>query len=750
MKTGISDQVGRINAGRIALAALALLFLMGALLGLGRLQIDNGLRVWFVDEDPALLAHDAFIGDFGNDEIVIIAQDDDRPLFSADRLRRLGRLTTALSSIDGVGRVISLTQAPFLPDEPWRLVAQEGPQNLVEMVEESPLGRRLVSQKGNATLILAWMGADEDVDQRRPEILAEIRSAAIKTADDSGEKMQIAGMGVMYEAINQATLEKGGIFIALSYLVIAGLLFFFLGDWRWVLATLAALTAADLALLGLMGWTGVPLTMYTMTLPSVVLILGVANGIHLSTALKGGRKLKSALVPCLLNALTTALGFWSLNAASVPITRSFGTFAGIGVLLAFFFSAVLAAFFLRSRAVDGTNLWAGRFVKRLFVHAHRRRRGVLGAAAFVLAAFGVGTTLVNADTRSIDFLPADHRFVQDHRKIESTFGPYVPVEVVVQPPPGMSWRDPTFLAALKDAQKRVEAMKDVGGTFSVVDVIEAADANPQTGLVEDLALFDLLAPPDALAGLVNEEKNSLRFTANIPMMGAARFKEVAHEVLFRVDAALPSGVKSRFGGYLPLNWQMAAHVVSDQMRSFAWAFFAVFLVLGLFLRSLRLMGVAVMVNLLPIVGVLGWMGFRGLRLDIASVTVCAAVLGIVVDDTIHLLHRFQKLRLGGGKLSHALMELGGSSGRAVLFTSLIFIAGFSTIALSSVPSVSVVGELTAVAVFFALLADLLVAPALLSALFAKRFAKGVKRVRAASPDPACRGGGFSEKAPIFP
>jgi predicted RND superfamily exporter protein len=715
----------------LGLVALASLLTLAAGAGLLGLTVDNGLRVWFVGEDPAMASYTAFLESFGNDEVVVIALSEESSALSPQRLRRVERLTQALDETEGVARVVSLSRAPFLPSAPWRHVQEEGQAAFSQRVKESPLGKRLLSDDGQASLVLAWMESEGDVDQRRPEILGDIRSAISATASDPMEGVKVAGMGVMYEAINQATLRQGGLFIGLSYLIIALALLLFVRDWRWVLVSLVAVTGADVAVLGLMGWAGIPLTMYTMTLPSVVLILGVANGVHLATALKEGRGVRSALLPCLLNAVTTAAGFLSLNAASVSITRTFGTFAALGVLSAFLLCAVGAAFLVGTRPDPapghGGGLWP-RLLTALGSWSQRRRVWVLVVFAVGALVSSMGMGRLEADTRSIDFLPDNHAFVLDHHALEKEFGPYVPLEMVIRRPPGQTWRDPAFLTELSKARRLLQNLDAVGGVLSVLDLIEAVDADPRTPLESDLVLFDLLAPPDALNGLATDADNAIRLTATLPMMSAKAFKNLAQEAQQITQASFSDGSEVTVSGYLPLNWAMAEHVVQDQIRSFGLAFLAVFGVLALFLRSFRLLIAALAVNLFPIVALFGWMGWMGHRLDIASVTVCAAVLGIIVDDTVHLLHRFKIALRDAPTVAMALQVVAASSGRAVFFTSLIFIAGFSTIAFSPVPSVSVVGELTAIAVAFALISDLVLLPALLGALYGKRFGRRVKSV----------------------
>jgi predicted RND superfamily exporter protein len=175
----------------------------------------------------------------------------------------------------------------------------------------------------------------------------------------------------------------------------------------------------------------------------------------------------------------------------------------------------------------------------------------------------------------------------------------------------------------------------------------------------------------------------------------------------------------RVSGYLPLYAQIIEHVVEDQVRSFSAAFLLVFLVVSVALRSWRFALVAIPPNLLPVCILLGVMGFAGINLNIATVTVAAVVLGVIVDDTVHLLHRLRRELSIEHDLETAMRNVARASGLAVVCTSMVFAAGFLTISLAASDAVADAGLLMAVAVVAALLTDLLLLPAFIGLLFGR-------------------------------
>jgi predicted RND superfamily exporter protein len=153
-------------------------------------------------------------------------------------------------------------------------------------------------------------------------------------------------------------------------------------------------------------------------------------------------------------------------------------------------------------------------------------------------------------------------------------------------------------------------------------------------------------------------------------------------------------------------------LLSDLMRSFGMAFIAITLMVIALLRDVKLGLIAMVPNLLPIVMMLGGMAVFEIPLDIVTVMVASVNLGIVVDDTIHVLHAFRAER-EASEVGEAVLRAVRRTGRAVVTTSIVLALGFSTLALSNFQPTAHFGALTAVTMAFALFADLLLLPALL-------------------------------------
>ena len=139
-----------------------------------------------------------------------------------------------------------------------------------------------------------------------------------------------------------------------------------------------------------------------------------------------------------------------------------------------------------------------------------------------------------------------------------------------------------------------------------------------------------------------------------------------------------------------------------------------------FIGSLRTGLVSMAPNLMPILCVLGVMGWAGMPLDTISVLIGGIALGLVVDDTIHILHGFRREFEATGDVEEATIRTMRTTGRALFFTTAVLTVAFAIYGLAEADTVSNFGKLTALAVLLAFLFDIFLLPALLALVYRRR------------------------------
>ena len=693
----IATVASAISRRPVAALLVLLIALAPLLVAAGRVRPNNSLDAWFVEGDPALAKYHSFLREFGNDEAILIGYETPDGARSTSEVALQLRLAARLDRIDGIDRVLA------------------GSAML------AGLSGGLVAEDGRAAALVAWLAVRPDIEQVRGRVIDDVRAAVAAELAPLGRVAHLVGNGVLYDGLNRQTMKDSGVFLTLALVAMVVLLAIGLRNWRAVILALVAPLVSAFAGMGILELSGRPFTVVGSALPTLILVVALSDAIHAllhyehvrrlhppSDAAERRRQAASAVgwvaVPCLFTALTTAAGFASLATSKIALVRDFGVFAAAGMLLAWvvtlvFLTAALALWDVRppERGAAG-----GVLQRTLDAYAARvpsLRLPVVAGSILVAIVMAIGAVRIEADTDTIGLLPPGHDVRRDSEWLEQRLGAYTPLEMRVTSPAGIM--DTTFLRQLRDWRARAEALPEVQRTFSALDV------RGLSGAVGD-------AVPADESSYVTDDERTLRVSAYVPMTTANGFARTAATLEREGAAAFGRADAVEASGYLPLYVRITEYIVRSTVVGLGTASLIVFAIMFPLVRSVRGMVAAMLVNLLPVLLVFGVMGWGGIPLDIATATVGAIVLGIVVDDTIHFLHRYSVERRAGMSSAAAATATIRRAGRGMILTSAVLGSGFAVMIAAGTKSISYFGLLATIAVVSAVAADLLLLPVLLS------------------------------------
>ncbi|MDH4108671.1 MAG: MMPL family transporter [Gammaproteobacteria bacterium] len=707
---------GRIAVARAVwkfrwlLAATCAVLSVAALGPLSTLAVSNSLDIWYPQDDPVLEEYRRFLERYGSDELVVVAVSDAGGFDDGSALERISALTDELYGVDGVADVISMTTVP-----------------------DSMLGieQRLLSDDARSTALLLRMEGGPELEADRHAILLRIRQVVA----EAGMPARFAGFGVIYDTLNQASTEGSAALVGAAHLAMLVLLGLCLRRALPTLVTLLAVCMAAIWTMGTYAAFGTQLNMVTMVLPTLVLVIGIADCVHLLRSVaREDRSLARdervvtgiahALGPCLLTSLTTAAGFFALALSDLPIVRGLGLFGAFGVIAALITSLCIvpAALSFAGAEADRSPAVFDR-IPRALHHAATGHPLAVTAGFLLLAGFlATGIGRIKVDTYSIGYLADDHPVRVDSDLIEASIGAYASIDFVVRSRDVLA---PELLRSVELWQQAAAAHPGVDWSWSLLDAAGIRSTGDSyaamTGAVGRLRVL----APDVLDGLL-AGRDEMRVSFGAPMMSAREVQALVDELLELAD--FPTGVNVVPAGYAAAYTRIVDRLVIAQRDGFAGSFLLVFAALAVALRSTRRLLLAVPANLLPVLATLGLMGWSGIPLDIATVTIASVLLGLIVDDTVHLLWP-----RGGAGIGGSLARATERSGGALLMTSLILGCGFLVLGLAEIRSVAWFGRLACFTVGFALATDLLLLPAL-SALLDRVM---LKPARESAPGVTC-------------
>ncbi len=741
----MSNRLFDLLARHRGLAAAALLGITAvAVGGAVRVSFDNSYGVWFVRDDPALVAYDAFVAEFGPDAAIVVVLPTGGAPFSPRTLDRVDRLSKQLDELPGVADVWSLSTAEAMRDvggaiDVGKLIRSSPSSSLPpdelaflrEQLASSPLYRPLVSEDGSATVVVLTVQPSQESFEPTAALVREVR----RLVEASGGGA-LAGAPVLDEATyrySQRDLLRYG--PAMLLLVVVALFLVF----RSLTAVVFALGVVLLSVLwsyGFMGWMGWDASVLTTVLVPMLAAVGIADTIHLLTQLRhqGGAEAPGALRrayvavlrPCLITSVTTSAGMAALGVALMPAMRHLGVAAAVGVMAAFVLTVVgvpvgLSALPVRFLGGLGRPTPPARRLEGLTAFAIRHRLAVVLGATVLVALAAVGIGRLGVGTRLLSYFFTDDPVYRDALAADQALGGAHPLQVLVEARGEGDLLEPPAMERVEAIARLLDSKPATGQPLSGLDFVTEARrvfrgdppgvlARPGSAAEAAQLLLMLESGDDRIRYLSLDNR---RARVEVPVAASSYEELVAELPLLEEELAGIAGdvISARVTGLALLMGRMEAYLLASQLRSFALAFALVIGVIALAFRSVRIGLLSTIPNLLPLALVLGAMGWLGIQLDATTAMVAPILLGIAVDDTVHLLQGVQVERRAGGDVPQAFTAAAGRVGRALVLTTVVLVLGFLTPLLGSFKPNLHFALLSALALVLALLADLVVFPA---------------------------------------
>ena len=597
---------------------------------------------------------------------------------------------------------------------------------------------------------------------RQSATIAEIRDLL----DNYRGEAQIYLGGAPMIADDLVTFVRGDLssfsFGVLAFVILAlGLIF---RKLRWVALPLACCAIAGVTMVGILGLMDWRVTVVSSNFISLLLIITISLTVHLTVRYRELRATRrssnhdklmrhailSMFKPCLYTGLTTAVAFGSLIVSGISPIISFGWMMVIGVFAAIVvvfgvFPAVLSLLpqdqtKLSSDLRLGVTTGLARLTARL-------NNQVLAIYAVITLLSIVGLAQLKVENSFIDYFREKTEIFQGMTLFDEKLGGTLSFDVIVDLPD-----EPEDVDGFDDGfgDSFDDGFGDGGDddayyfTAPKMDLVEEIhrylDDDPQTGKVLSFGAVVQLArqlngnePIDGvlwavlysripetlkdtvLQPFISIEENQLRFNVRV-IESDPDLKR--NELLQRVER----GIEEKFGfsddqvnvtGVLVLYNNVLQSLYESQILTLGVVMFVIMLMFLLLFRSLAIAMICIIPNAIAAAFVLGIMGWLGIPLDIMTITIAAISVGIGVDNTIHYMHRFRREYPRFGNYRQTMFYCHNSIGRAMYFTSMTIVAGFSILALSNFIPTIVFGLLTSLAMLVALIGSLTLLPQLL-------------------------------------
>jgi hypothetical protein len=463
------------------------------------------------------------------------------------------------------------------------------------------------------------------------------------------------------------------------------------------------------------------------------------------TLLREAVRLKA--IPCLYTTLTTIVAFGSLTISSIRPVKDFGMMMSLGLFASYLISFVLlpagAMLLNRERPAPVGSSPPLTLKFAAFTEAHGKKVLWLSILIGILSAMGISRLIV--ENRFIDYFRASTEIYRGLATIDRELGGTTPLDLIIdfkKETPELTsydddeedllgveedkdsakyWFKSYRLERLEKIHDFLEGLPETGTVLSIVTLIKVLTRLNGGIPLDDyeLAIMYDKIPTTIKDMLISPYVSVPRNQVRIAMRVRESDKSLAREALLRkiryflIEKMAVQPEQINLTNMLVLYNNMLQSLVRSQIMTLGLVFFGIMIMFLVLFRSLYIAVIAIIPNLLPAAMVLGSMGWLGIPLDIMTITIASITIGIGVDNTIHYIHRFRKEFKKDRDYMATLYRCHGSIGRAMFYTSLTIIAGFSILTASNFIPTIYFGLFTGFGILTALLAALTLLPQLL-------------------------------------
>lgn len=525
---------------------------------------------------------------------------------------------------------------------------------------------------------------------------------------------------------------------------------------RWVVLPLAVCLASAMSMVGYLGWAQWPVTVVSSNFISLLLIITLSLIIHLvvryrELAMTRTEASQFALVsetvaskfsPSFYTAITTMVAFGSLLVSGIRPVIDFGWMMIIGISVSFVLAFTLfpAALMLLSRidSLASKDL-TGKVTSAIadFIQ-HRTRATLLLFLGLIVVAL-TGIPRLSVENRFIDYFKDDTEIYQGMTLIDTRLGGTTPMDVIIDAPKDEILQDPELLEDGDITSNSYWFNRD--GLREVTRIHQYLDDLPETGKVLSLhtgmqmleslndgkpysdfklAVVYKRLPEAVRKALIDPylsaDGNQLRFSIRLYESDKnLRRQQLLDKIYSDLTATYDLAPEQlTISGMAVLYNNLLQSLFRSQILTLGAVFIAILLMFTALFRSFRLALAAIVPNIISAGLILGLMGWIGIPLDIMTITIAAINIGIGVDDSIHYIHRFREEFKQDGDFWMAIRRCHNSIARAMYYTSVTIVLGFSILALSNFIPTIYFGALSGLAMITALIANLMLLPVLIA------------------------------------
>ena len=737
---------------------LSTLLMLGAIAGAQYLTFTTDFRTYFSSENPQLKAFEQLEADFNKqDTLIFLVQPDDSQssIYSPTVFSYLQQLTQQSWQIPYVRRVDSLINYQRMESRDDELIIDDLVREDLELTpsviaeiksyvkQQARLVNNLVSSDGDLTLVVISLTLPEGDEAATKILVAHAREMLEALAVD-GIKVELLGTTVINLALAEAVEKDMAMLIPLSYLLIFTAIFLLSRSLAGSLLALIMTLFTVATVFGVLGWFGKPLTPVVGAVPSMIMIIVIADCMHILVSfqhyLRAGLEKRRAIIeaininlkPVLVTSITTAMGLLCLNFSESPPYRDLGNLVAMAALIAgglalTWFPALLAILPAPKNMTEAKPSKINQQLKSFSILLMRYPSQFIAAAIFTLVIALVGLLQLEFNE-------------QWHQYYDESFAVRQALDIQNEKLYGINFIQYSVESGEVDGiyavdyQNQLDTLVDWIAQRNKVGYVDAISAQvkelnqklqadqieyykipaQREFIAQSLLAYEMSLPLGmGMDQYINMDRSATRLTVYIHKSTSKELLALDQEILSYTERFTPALLLKSGTGLDMVFAQISDRNSLSLLKGTGLALVLISLLLIILFRSFRLGIISIVPNILPIILAYGFWGLISGRIDLSLSIVACMSLGLVVDDTVHFLAKYRYAREQNKSIEQAIQYAFSTVGVAMIITTLVLFVGFSLLALSAFSPTSGMGALLALTAVFALIIDFIFLPLLL-------------------------------------
>ena len=564
--------------------------------------------------------------------------------------------------------------------------------------------------------------------------------------------LHVSGMPYIRTLNAKSITDEISLFIGAALLITSLIFYFFFRSFKTTLISICIVVIGVMWSFGILGLLNYEITVLTALVPALVIIIGVPNcifltnkyhqecRIHNNQAKALVRVLTKVGTATLITNITTAFGFATFIVTNNELLKEFGVVTSLNImalfLLCLFIIPILYSYLPipkekhldhleRSYVVTFMN-WIQRIIKTKRTYVY-----IITAFLFALSVFGM--LQIKTSGSLIEDMPKKSAFFQDILFFEKEFDGVMPLEITIDTKRKSGVMKRTTLRKMDELQAAIEEIPELSKPISLLNAVkyfkqayyngnpeyyDLPTAQEETFILSYAKNATKSSQKDVMKSYMSKNGQVARITTFMKDIGTGNMQKVEDKLQAKINKNFPADrYKVTMTGKALVFEKGTKYLLDNLISSLLLAVFITAMLILFMFRSVKMIFVALVPNLLPLLATAGIMGYFGIPLKPSTILVFGIAFGLSVDDTIRFLSQYrQELSKNNWKIKKSVFATLKDSGLSMFYTSVVLFAGFSIFMLSSFGGTIALGGLIAVTLLFGMLSNLILLPSLVLTL----------------------------------